>query len=409
MDITYPDLDDLLSEEALNDPWPFLARLRSTAPVYFNQRWNGWICTRYADVIAGFRDHERLSSARFEGPFAEEWDAAHDINELLNFLSKWLVWQDPPDHRRLRSLLATTFTARSIEVLRPRMATLVEQLVEPLYGEDEVDFLNDFAFHLPVIVIGEYLGLPEGSNQLIKQWTDDLGAVIFVRGDDDERLQRAEDAVRDLAEFLRPIIADRRRTPREDLITRMVEAEESGGLLSEAEVVANVILMVFAGHETTMNLLTNSVVAFDRNPDAWARFQTDPEGLARTTVEELLRYDGPIQALARWAKVDFELGGQEIRAGDRVLLHQMAANHDPAAFEDPDRLVITRWPNPHLGFGQGIHTCLGGPLARVEAQEAFKYLASTVDRIEVVEPELSYNPTIVSRSLRRLRVRLVAR
>jgi cytochrome P450 len=409
LDPPMADFDDLLSDDAVNRPWKFLAELREHEPVYFNRRWNGWIVTRYGDVIAGFRDHERLSSARFEGPFAEEWQAALDINDLLNFLSKWLVWQDPPEHKRVRSLLSKAFTARSIENLRGRIDTLVEGLVEPLRGRDDVRFIEEFAFHLPVIVIGDYLGIPSGSHHLIKQWSDDLGAVIFVRGNDEARLHRAEQAVQELAEFLRPIVAERRRDPQDDLISAMVHAEEAGGFLSEDDVIANVILMVFAGHETTMNLLANGVVAFDRNPAEWARFQTDPPGLARTTVEEILRYDGPIHAMARWARVDLEIGGQAIAAGERILLHQTAANHDPEAFENPDELDIGRWPNPHLGLGQGIHTCLGGPLARVEAQEAFKCLASVFDRVEIVDQDLAYNPTIVSRSLRDLRVRFVER
>jgi cytochrome P450 len=181
----------------------------------------------------------------------------------------------------------------------------------------------------------------------------------------------------------------------------MVAAHERGDFLSEDEVLANAILMVFAGHETTMNLLANGMVAFARFPDQWAALRTDP-GLAATATEEILRYDGPIRAMARWAREPLRIRDREIAAGDRVLLAQYAANHDPAQFASPEHVDITRWPNRHTTFGQGIHTCLGAPLARLEAQEAFTALAAAFPRFEVAEDTLRYVPNIVSRSLCRL-------
>jgi cytochrome P450 len=406
-----PDLDDLTGEEAINRPQQFLARLREHDPVYWNERWNGWVLTRYDDVVEGFRDHERLSSDRFAGPFGEEWRAdelSDGYETLLKFLSGFLVWKDPPYHKRVRALVSQAFTARSVDTLRPRITQLAAELAEPLRTGERIDFLNDFAFHLPVIVIAEFIGVPSDAKDLIKAWSDDLGGVIFVRGEDDDRLGRAERAVEGLAGFLRPIIAERRRNPQDDLLTAMLQAEERGDFLSEDEVIGNLILMVFAGHETTMNLMANGVVAFARHPDQWRRLQDDPR-LGRSAVEEMLRYDGPIRAMARWAKVPFDWHGRRIEQGDRVLLSQQAANHDPAAFPHPGRMDIARRPNRHVGFGYGIHSCLGGPLARLETLSAFAYLAAELDRIEVTEPELRYHPTIVSRSLRALHVRLVER
>ncbi|MGE4426836.1 MAG: cytochrome P450 [Solirubrobacteraceae bacterium] len=403
------DLDDLLGDAAINRPYEFYGRLREQEPVRFNPRWNGWVVTSYEHVAAGFRDHERLSSDRFEGPFAEEWKPGGAVAEehasLLEFLSRFFVWKDPPYHTRARGLVGRAFTARNVEKRRSRIAELVDELMLELRGRDEVDFLGEFAFHLPVVVISEYLGVPPDARQEIKRWSDDLGGVIFVRGNDDRRLARAQAAVEELAAFLRPILDDRRRSPKDDLITGMLQAEtDDGERLSEEEIIANVILMVFAGHETTMNLLANSVVAFEEFPDQWERLRRDPE-LARSAAEEILRYDGPIRAMARWAREPVQLGGRTIETGDRVLLVQSSANRDPAAFEDPDRVDIARRPNRQLTFGQGIHTCLGGPLARLETQEALRYLAERFSRIEVLDESLRYAPTIVSRSLEALTVR----
>ena len=224
-------------------------------------------------------------------------------------------------------------------------------------------------------MIGEYLGVPAEGRQDLRRWAEDLGAVIFVSGNDEDRLRKGEQAMEQLAGFLRPVIAARRAEPREDLLSGMVAAHERGDFLSEDEVLANAILMVFAGHETTMNLLANGMVAFARFPEQWARLRAGP-ALAATATEEILRYDGPIRAMARWAREPLRIRDREIAAGDRVLLAQYAANHDPDWFADPDTVDITRWPNRHTTFGQGIHTCLGAPLARLEAQEAFTALAA---------------------------------
>jgi cytochrome P450 len=404
------DLDDLLSDEAVNRPLRYLSRLREHDPVYWNERWNGWVVTGYDHVVAGFRNHQQLSSDRFSGPFGEEWqrEDAETPATLFRFLSNFFVWKDPPYHTRVRALVSKAFSARSVDTLRPRVAALVQKLVDPLSGRDEVAFIREFAFHLPVIVITDYLGIPAEARDNLKQWSDDLGSVIFVRGEDEQRFERASRAVAELAEYLRPIIRDRQTHPRDDLLTALVQAREASDWLTEDEIVATIILMVFAGHETTMNLLANATVAFARFPDEWDRLHRHPE-LSRTAAEEMLRFDGPINAMARWATEPLTLGGKRISQFDRVLLHQTAANHDPAAFDRPDEMDITRRPNRHVAFGQGIHTCLGGPLARLEAQEAFAYLTRRFARIEVLDRDLRYQPTIVSRSLQQLNVRFVER
>ncbi|MGZ3264328.1 MAG: cytochrome P450 [Croceibacterium sp.] len=398
------DLDDLLSDEAINSPATYYRKLRERDPVYWNQRWSGWVVTSYDDVTAGYRDNQRLSSDRFSGPFGAEVRQAGEGTALLEFLSGMFFFKDPPFHTRMRSLVFKAFTPRSVEVVRERARALVRDLVEPLRTKDQFNFLTEFAFHLPVVVIAEFLGVPSELRYEVRDWSDDLAAVIFVSGDDPDRMQRAEKALLRAHECLSPLIAERRANPREDLISALLAAEHEGQRLTDEEVIANVILMVFAGHETTMNLLANSVVAFDRFPDQWQLLRRDPS-LMRPAIEECLRYDGPIRGLGRWATEDFELGGHKIKRMARVLLVQHAANRDPLAFENPDQLDITRWPNKHAAFGQGIHTCLGAPLARLEVHEALSFLSQEFARIEVVEPELRYNRNMVSRSLKHLTVR----
>jgi len=398
------DLDDLLSDEAINNPFSYYSKLRQQHPVYWNKRWKGWIVTGYDAVVAGYRDSERLSSDRFSGPFGSELRSESDYEKLFGFLSKFFVWKDPPYHTHMRTLVSKAFTPKSVESLRERIRELVRELADPLRNQSGVDFFSQFAFTLPVIVIAEFLGLPTEARGSVREWSDQLGAVIF-RGGDPDRFIHGEKAMINLVEFLRPILRERRARPRDDLLTRMVQAEERGDFLSEDEVIANAVLMVFAGHETTMNLLANGIVAFDRFPDQWQMLRNDI-GMSRQATEEILRYDGPIRSLGRWAKLSFDFFGQNLKEGGRVLLVHHAGNHDPAAFRDPDVFDITRSPNRHAAFGQGIHTCLGAPLARLEVQEALNYLAPEFARIEVLDRDrLTYNPTMVSRSLTGLHVR----
>jgi cytochrome P450 len=391
-----PDLDDLLSEQAINAPDAFFQRLRDDAPVRWNGRWHGWIVTSYVGVVAGFRDHRRLSSARFEGPFAKDMNESRSrYRELIDFMSKWMFSNDRPYHTHLRSLVNAAFTPKSVDLLRPRIRELVRSLAEPL-AEREANFMSEFAFTLPVVIIAEYLGIPADARQDVRQLSEDLGALIFVQGSTEDRFANGEQAMNGLVEIIRPVVRARLSEPRDDLISAMIHANVDGDSFTEDEVVSNAVLMMFAGHETTMNLLANGIVAFDRNPEQWELLKSDPARYARTATEEILRLDGPIKSLARWAREDLDLEGSRIKMNDRVLLVQHAANHDPAVFADPNGFDITRWPNKHVAFGSGIHTCLGAPLSRLEAQEAFAYLAETFARVEVLTPQIRYVPNLVS-------------
>ncbi|WP_198664490.1 cytochrome P450 [Jiangella endophytica] len=403
------DLDDLYGDLATNHPEVFYARVREAGRVYRNRRWGGWIVTGYDEVAAGYRDHTRLSSNRMAGPWGEKAGRQRGEGELspvFRIMGAFFGWMDPPDHTRFRTLLQSAFTPGSIEQMRPRVAELVAEYAEAIPDSEPFDFIDRFAFHLPVTVIAEYLGARAEDRHLIGEWSEDLGHTIFAAKDGLDPAERArlgDRAIESFRAYFEEIIAERRRSPRDDLISRLVTA---GTPLTQDEIVAQSIVMIFAGHETTTNLLANGMVAFGRSPDQWRLLRADP-GLARTATEELLRYDGPIGAQGRWATTSFEWDGQLIRENDRVMLVQWAANRDPRGFDQPDRFDITRKRNRHLGFGHGIHTCLGSPLARVEVQEALKHLAGRFAEVRIATDPLRYKSTLTSRSLARLDVCLV--
>jgi|DewCreStandDraft_5_1066085.scaffolds.fasta_scaffold01940_2 cytochrome P450 len=398
--------DDLMAPEVIRDPHTYYARLRETDPVHWNERWKGWIITRYDDVVRLLRDHERFSSDRMASFIAELSPADRDrYHVLIEILSSWFVFRDPPFHTRFRLLTNKAFTPMSVERLRPRVRQIIHGLLDRVAERGHMEFIRDYAFPLPVTVICEYLGVPAEDHERLKEWSDETTQIFFMRINDPNRRDRAQKGVQALTEYFYPLIHERKRHPRDDFITALVHAEERGDLLSEDEVATVCALLMLAGHETTTNALANGLLALLRNRDQWERLRADPS-LARTAVEELLRYDGVVKAMLRWAKEDVEVGGKTIKEGDRILLSLFGANRDPAKFPEPDRLDVARHPNPHVAFGHGIHLCLGAPLARLELHESFIALSQRFPdmRLAVEPEELQYHPTVVSRALEALPV-----
>ncbi len=394
--------DDLLAPDVVADPYTYFGRLREEDPVHWNHRWGGWLVTRYEDVVTVLRDHERFSSDRMASLVLELTPADRDrLSLLINYFSKWLVFTDPPYHTRVRMLINKAFTPTSVERLRPRVRQIVDELLSAVAARRQMEFIHDFAFHLPVIVISEYMGVPPEDREQVKEWSDETSRIFFIRADEPDRRERSQKGLQQLLEYFEPLIYDRRRHPKDDLITALVQAEERGDLLSHEELLATCTVLIFAGHETTTNLLANGLVALTEHRDQWERLQQDPS-LIRPAVEELLRYDGPVKATFRWVKTDTELGGKELRAGDRMLAVLAAANRDPRKFAQPDDLDIGRVPNPHVAFGHGIHICLGAPLARLEAQEAFLALSQRFPQIRLADRPREYHRTIVARALKEL-------
>jgi len=398
--------DDLMTPEVIRDPYTYYARLRESDPVHWNARWQGWLVTRYDDAVAVLRAPEAFSSDRMASLAQELTEADREkLALLITYFSKWLVFTDPPYHTRVRMLVNKAFTPVSVERLRPRVRQIVDALLAGVEPRRHMEFIRDFAFHLPVIVISEYMGVPVEDREQVKEWSDETSRIFFIRANEPDRRERSQKGLQKLLEYFEPLVYDRRRHPRDDLITALVQAEERGDLLSHEEVLATCTVLLFAGHETTTNLLANGLLAFTQHRDQWELLQRQPD-LIRPAVEELLRYDGPVKATFRWARREVEVGGKTIREGDRMLVVLGSANRDPRKFANPDDLDITRTPNPHLAFGYGIHICLGAPMARLEAQEAFLALARRFPTIRLaVEPEgLEYHPTIIARALQALPV-----
>ncbi len=356
----------------LADPYRAYRRLRESAPVYRHPVLRVWFLSRHADCQAVLRD-PRFSVDRSRVKAPPGMNPARSLSpDFVEAIQCSLLMLDPPGHTRIRHLVNKAFTLRAVERLRPRLETLVEELLDRVEPAGEMEFVRDFASPLPVTVIAELLGVPEEDRGPLKRWSDDLTALLdpFHAPGGLAGAQRAfQGAQRSFAK----LFAERRRAPRDDLLSALVSAEERGDVLSEAELLSVCMLILGAGHETTTNLLGNAMLALLAHPQERERLDADPS-LIKTAVEELLRFDSPVQATDRVALEDLEIDGHAIRGGQLVVTLLGSANRDPERFPDPDRLDLGRGDNAHLAFGLGTHFCLGAQLARLEAQVALPAL-----------------------------------
>ncbi len=359
----------LLSSEALEDPYPVYARLRSEAPVYFSPVLQCWLLTRYQDVMGAFRD-PRLSS-RLTSSYGKLLppELLASLEPLLRSLASWVIFTDKPEHTRLRGLINKAFTPRMTEQLRPRIQGLVDELLDAVELKGRMDVIADLANPLPIIVIGEMMGLPREDRHLLKGWSDMLVGFLGAPLQTPEMFEEAVRGITSMEDYLRQVIAERRKRPGEDLISQLLAAEEQGGILDEQEILSTCSLVLFAGHETTTNLIGNAVNALLNHPDQLAVLQREP-GAVATAIEEALRFDSPVQRQIRLAAEDVEVGGQRISKGQALVLVIGSANRDAAKFSDQDRLDVLRKENRHLTFGMGAHFCVGASLGRLEAQLA---------------------------------------
>ncbi|MBV9547434.1 MAG: cytochrome P450 [Chloroflexi bacterium] len=379
-----------------DNPYPLYHHLQATAPVQWNDVLGAWTLARYADVAHVLGD-SRFSADRTGGtdPMGGPLEA------------KSMLVSDPPDHTRLRTLVQKAFTPRMVEQLRPRIQAIVDSLLDrALERGPEMEVIADLAYPLPVLVIAEMLGVPPEDRDTFREWSSAVAASLDPLLTE-STVAHAAEAREALHAYLRGIIAQRRREPRKDLISDLVAAEERGDVLSEPELVIMCTLLLIAGHETTVNLIGNGVQALARHPSAYQQLRDRPDLLV-SAVEELLRFDSPVQLTARIATQAVELGGKNIPAGDWVLPLLGAANHDAQQFADPDTLKLDRNPNPHLAFGRGIHFCLGAPLARLEGQIAIGSLVRRCSSIELAgEPARRNQITLRGLSKLPIRVRAV--
>ncbi|MGH7896381.1 MAG: cytochrome P450 [Candidatus Binatia bacterium] len=396
-----------LEPDLIEDPHPYLSRLRTEDPVHWSEHHQGWMLTRYDDVVAAFRD-PRLSSARVGSllPYDLSAEEREDFSPMFRLLANWMVFKDPPDHVHLRRLARFAFTTRIVDGWRPMVAAVVDELIDGLERSGRADFVPSFAYALPATVIAHVIGVPPEDFQEFKASADAIAPLIFGGAVADRR-ERAKNGLIQLEAYCRRLLARAKRERSETLLGTLSRAEEQGDVLSDDEVIATCILLLFAGHETTTSLLANGLYSLERAPEEKRRLGAEPS-LARSAVEELLRYEGPSKGQVRIAVEDLELRGLSVRRGQRVFLVQAAANRDPERFRDPDRLDIGRADNDHLGFGYGLHHCLGAPLARLEGEIALRRLAERLPGLRVTESRPRWRESILARSITSLPVAVSA-
>jgi cytochrome P450 len=395
-----------------SDPFPLYADLRERAPIHRNDL-GFWVVARHADCLAVLRDQrassdslnvavERMPRGLRTGPALDDPMTAAML-EMRPFL-----FRDPPDHTRLRGLVSKAFTPKVVESLRARTQEVVDELLDAALEAGEVDLIEAFAYPLPVRVICDLLGVPVDDQDRFKGWSDALARGLdpdFLLAP--EVIEARSAAVLQFSQYFFELLAERRRSPGEDLLSRLVQVEDGGTVLSEAELLSTCILLLVAGHETTVNLIAGGALALLRHPDQLERFRTDPE-VTRSGVEEMLRYVSPVQLTGRALLEDCEFAGVEFAAGDFAMLLLASANHDPGQFEEPERFDVTRSPNNHLGFGFGIHHCLGAPLARMETQVALTSLVRRAPRLALADDDVAYKANVVLRGMESLPVSMSA-
>jgi cytochrome P450 len=398
-----PDLE-LRSLPNVHDPFPVYRWLRDHEPVHWSASLKAWVVTRYEDVLEIFNQPEIFSSDRFRRVDARFKSKRLEVRTVAEVLGDWLVFRDEPDHTRLRALLQKSFTARQLDKNRQRIQSTINDLLDAVETSGEMDFIRDFAYPLPALVIALLLGAPTQDIELIKRWSDRLAAYLGGCVDERDNFAEASAGVAELRNYFRALLRDKQKSPTDDLMSLMLRAEHEGDTLSPEEVVSNCVLLLFAGHETTTNLLGNGLFHLLGRPEQLRALAAEP-GLGESAVEELLRYDGPVPATTKVATRDLDWHGARIRSGEMVLPFLSSANRDPRYFEHPDRLDVRRKPNRHLAFAFGIHFCLGAPLARLEARLALATLLRRLQGLELADPEPRWKPMIFLRGLESLPLR----
>jgi cytochrome P450 len=369
--------------EVRADPYPAYARLRDEDPVHWSAILGGWVLTRYADVRAALAD-PRLSADRITPFLARRAPTAGEaVEALLRRVGLWVVFTDPPIHTRLRGILGRVFAGRALELRRERVAAIVDGLLDRAAAARKFDLIRDFAYPLPVTVIGDLLGVPPEDHEQLKTWSDELATFVGSALTTAGKYERAARGVAEMHEYFARLVARRRAVPADDLVTALVTAQERGDPLSPDELVASCVLLLFAGHETTTNLIGNGALALLRHPEAARAWRDDP-ALTPPAVEELLRYDGPTAAMVRIAREDLRLDGRAVKSGDRLFLMIHA--------------------NRHIAFGHGIHFCLGAPLARLEGHVALPALVGRFPGLALGSGAPEWLDSLVFRGMRTMPV-----
>jgi cytochrome P450 len=378
------EADTFFDADFLANPYPKLAHLREEGPVVPLNKLFGrqlWLVTRYDEAVSVLKDQRFSVNWRqlFSSPVG--WIAGRMAGMGQFDLSQSMIGVDEPDHSRLRSLVSKAFTPRFIEGLRPRIQSLADELLDQVQDRGEMDLVNGFAYPLPINVISDMLGIPEGERDDIKRWSQSITGASMGTRDPDRRAQLAE-----FAAYVRRLAAEKRKNPGDDLISQLVQTEGTSDRLSEQELFSMITLLIFAGHETTSNLIGLGTLALLDHPDQFARLKANP-GLIPGAVEEMLRFATPVTSPApRFAMEDVEVGGQRIRKGEGLVVLLSSANRDHSQFVNAEEMNLTREENKHIAFGQGIHYCLGAPLARLEGDIAFTTLLERMPNLHLNIP-----------------------
>jgi cytochrome P450 len=401
-----PGKKTVFSDEVRQDPYPTYARLHEEGPLHYldvDGKWAVWSIFSHAECSSIAKD-PRLSAKRAKQMLLSlPLSRQSEFSELARMLGLWLIFMDPPEHTRLRKLLNKGFSPAAVEGLRPQVEAIVDQMLTPLRHGSEVDLMREIANPMPVRIILEMLGISQELRDTFVNWSR---AIAVFRGNPNrtvEEARAAQDALVELTEFFRKTVAERRRKKGNDLISLLIDIEEEGEVLTEEELYAQCIALLFAGHETTRNLIGNGMYTLLKNPRQTAELREKPE-MIRSAVEELLRYESPVQFTARVLKEDVEVCGQTIRKGWTVLCMLGAANRDPRQFKEPDQLDLKRLNNQHLAFSAGLHFCIGAQLARLEGQVAILNMVRRFPKMQLTGPRPEWASTFGFRGLKSLPV-----
>ena len=380
---------DLFGPAFKANPYPTYAWMRAEQPICRRDAVNGksiWFVTRYADVAAIRRDHERFVKQVQNTMTPAERAQVPPTPPLLDLLSNHMLNLDPPDHTRLRTLVNKAFTATVVNQMAERIAQIANTLLDQVQHHGQMELVEEYAFPLPVSVIAELLGIPAKERKRFRSWSTAFVTPSVNVQRNTKKYKKTHRLMEDFTGYMRRIFAERRQQPQDDLISLLLQAEEAGDQLREEELFSMIILLLVAGHETAVDLISNGVLALLQHPDQLALLNAQP-ALLDAAIEEMIRYDGPVErATIRFAATDVEIDGQIIRRGDAVSLVLAAADRDPAQFPQPDAFDLTRPNNRHLGFGLGIHYCLGAPLARLEGRIAIATLLQRLPNLRLAVP-----------------------
>jgi hypothetical protein len=372
----------LLDPDILADPYPLYRRLRESDPVTWDPFLHAWVVTNYAGVLTVLH---KFSADRTPTPEQLAAMGLESLQPVAEVMVRQMLFMDTPAHTRLRGLCSSAFTSRRVDHLRPHIQEIADDLIDRVLPQGRMDVIADFAAPLPAIVTAELLGVPIDDHQQLKSWSADFAEMLGNFQHNPDRVSRVLRAVDEMTRYFRAAIREQERHPRNGLVQLLANASEGGSRLSEDEVIANIIVTMVGGQETTTNLIGNGLLTLIRNPAALAQLHDDPS-IIEPAVEELLRYESPSQHTARLARDDLVLGDKRIKKRDAVMAVMAAANRDPARFPDPDRLDLIRKDNRHVAFGWAAHFCFGAPLARIEGQVAFSTLLRRLPDL-ALEPE----------------------